>query len=208
MKKLVYTFMLLGAIGLSACEDEKEEENNGGSGGNGGGGGSVSVENNTVVAGSDKGTITKYSAYTAQDANSGGAEYIELYCYDTDILNSSYDMKINITQIPAASTTLTWQDGSNAPGAIGPNEFIVQVKVNDAWWYAPFTADGYDVTGDMQVTVNGDKITFAFEDITLADSFIVPSITERKACGGKVTLSLSELNGVASGSVDGDLMAE
>ncbi len=201
--------MVGAALSLGACEEESNDDNSNTNNNGGGGGGSVSVENNTVVAGSDKGTVTKYAASIGQDVNTGGAEFIEIYCYDSNALSSTSGFRMNLHEIPAASTTLKWQSSGNAPGAIGPGEFIVQIKVDDQWWYAPFTSDGYDITGgEMQVTVNGDKITFAFEDTELADNLIMPNVTERRACGGKVTMLLSELQDLQNRPVENDLVDE
>ena len=194
--------MLAGAISLSACEEEKKDNNSN----DPSGGGNISVPNNTVAAGSESASVNKYLLTKQPDLNAQGEEYISIFFYQDVLTNRDNTMLISLKEIPAASTTLTWQSGSYAVGNLGLDEFVVSNKVNGKNWYGEYTATGYATTGNMEVTVANGKITFAFEGINLGDNFIGASITERRACGGKVTLTLSELQNFNPQGTEGDLI--
>lgn len=213
MNKLLSIFLMAAAVSFISCEKESDETtdtgNNNGNGNGNGGGGTVQVDNNTVVAGSDKGSIALYGAYTANDFNTGN-DYIDVYIYD-DIMVRDYTWQIGLHEVPSSSTTLQWQSGSNAPGDLKSNEFYCNVTVNGESWYNPFTSEGYQETGEMVVTINGDKITFTLNEIELSDNYIVPNVTATKKCLAQATMNYTEFKAAAEGNdsgAGGDLIAE
>ena len=158
-----------------------------------GGNNSPAISNNSVVVGDSSGTVNKYYPSTAQDFNANNKEYIELYCFDTNISGSSTTVRIFLKSIPSASKKLNWQTSSYAYGDLTDDEFVIQCKVNGKSWYGVYSTTAYSTTGSMDVTVSGGKITFEFKDIELADNYISVNVTEKKKCSGKVTMNLSEL---------------
>lgn len=196
MKKLVYALVLGWALAMGACNDEESDNKDN----------FVSIENNTVAVGNETATLTSCSANYVSNPK---GYHIEIYCYDTDIRYSTSSLKLNVMEIPTGNTTLTWQTGSNIPEAIKANEFTAQVEVNDSVWFAGTTENGYDVMNEeMQVTLNNGKITFAFEGISLADNAILSNQTERRFCGGKITIPFSTLKYLRGGGVGAELVDE
>ncbi len=211
MKRLFSILLMAAAVSFVSCEKDSEETTDtGNNNGNGNGGGeTVQVDNNTVVAGSEKGSVVIYNAFTANDFNTGN-DYIDVFIYD-DILVRDYTWQIGLHEVPSRSTTLQWQSGSNAPGDLKSNEFYCNVKVNGESWYNPFTSEGYQETGEMVVTINGDKITFTLNEIELSDNYIVPNVTATKKCLAQATMNYTEFKAAAEGNdsgAGGDLIAE
>tara|TARA_Y100000782_G_scaffold115010_1_gene154106 strand:- start:3002 stop:3661 length:660 start_codon:yes stop_codon:yes gene_type:complete len=183
-------------IGFSACEkdDDSSDQQNNTSNNNGGSSGNTSeLENNTAKAGDESGQMAYYTASVNVDVNSN-EEYLDIFVYDNLFArNNTFQLTLHEV-LPTASTTLSWQKESNAPGHIKANEFSAYLKVNGNSWYNPYTSVDFQEDGEMEVTVNGDKITFEMKEMTLSDNYIVPNVTEEKQCAAKITLSIADIN--------------
>ncbi len=207
MKKLIISALMLGMVGLSSCEKE-DTTTDPTDPGNGGSGNNVTVTNNTIVADGVSANLNKGGAYKSNDANSG-KDYISIFFYQNTPTSSSTLLVVLDENLPTASGTLKWQNNGAAPGDIESDEFTVQPKVEGQNWYGIFVSDGYEATGNMEVTIAGGKITFAYQDIQLGDDFIQSRVTNRVKCGGKVTMNLADLQAsLANGGSPFDLVAE
>jgi hypothetical protein len=205
MKKFFFLYLLAG-LSFSACE--KDDDNKTPDDNNNGGNNSLSVANNTVVAGSKSANLNKAFLNIIQDINAGGTEVFTIYCYLDNATNRTNTLSIDLKKVPSSSTTLTWQSGSNALGEMTPSELHSIVKVDDEQWFGVYTANGYEASGNMDVTIKDGKITFAFEGIELGDDFISSRVSTKVKCGAKITMPLAELQDVTARGKEIDLIPE
>jgi hypothetical protein len=174
----------LFTISCSKDTDNPNPDDNDNDGGN-----TTSITNNTVMHADGTGTLEKYTVlYTENDVNNGGDAY-EVSAWSGEFLALADDyLRIFINEVPTSSKTYTWQTGGSSPGALTNTEFFVQVRINGKTWYGVYSTTAWTTTGNLEASIDGDKLIFVFSDIELSDNFISVNVTETKKVSGKITI--------------------
>ena len=204
MLRVALPLFLVALFSFTACsEDEEETFPN-----------PTEFGNNVLKVGSELYPLGKAIIRTEEQWNDPNKEFVKIACVHPSIdYSSDIQAYLTLRIKPSSNVVLHWQNDSDWEHKMEDDEFTA--IVNTGGEGVPSLGLGgekdnlgfYTTTGSLLITVNGDKVTFLYEDIELVSPGLSPENDVREKCSLMFTLERSSFQNLSDDSQSFDLVS-